>query len=141
MPNPSRVLSIVIDAPLDRVAAFLADPLNFPKWASGLAGGIARMDQDDQSAATSRDWLVQSPEGATTIRFSPPNESGIADHWVFLPDGTKVYVPLRAVAGAKGTEVRLTLLRLPAMDDARFEADSEWIEKDLATLKRVLESA
>ena len=55
------------------------------------------------------------------MRFSGNNEFGVADHWVFLPDGTTVYVPLRAVANGDGTEVTLTLYRQPSMDDAKFQ--------------------
>jgi hypothetical protein len=74
------------------------------------------------------------------LQFSPPNAFGVADHWVHLPDASVVYVPLRAVANGDGSEVSLTLFRLPGMDVARLAADAEWARRDLATLKRVLEA-
>ena len=73
------------------------------------------------------------------MRFSGTNDFGVADHWVFLPDGTTVYVPLRAVANGDGTEVLLTLYRQPSMDDAKFRGDGEWVRRDLDKLKAVLE--
>jgi hypothetical protein len=33
------------------------------------------------------------------------------------------------------------VVRQPEMDDARFAADADWVGRDLATLKRVLEGA
>lgn len=72
------------------------------------------------------------------MRFSPPNPFGVADHWVTLPDGTVVYVPLRAVANEEGTEVSLTLFRLPTMSDARYDEDAALVERDLASLKQLL---
>ncbi|GAA4323969.1 hypothetical protein GCM10023144_05180 [Pigmentiphaga soli] len=134
--HPFRILGVGIDRPHAEVAAFLADPRNFPLWASGLAGGLERLAQ----AGTADEWVADGADGRVTMRFSPPNDFGVADHWVTLPDGTTVYVPLRAVADGDGALVTLTLFRLPGMDDARFEADGQWIERDLASLKRVLES-
>lgn len=135
MLHPARVLSVSIARPVAEVAAFLAEPRNFAQWASGLAGGL-------QPPADGRDgeWRIATPDGELRVRFSPPNPYGVADHWVHLPGGAVVYVPLRAVANGDGCEVSLTLFRLPDMDDARFEADSDWVRRDLDTLKRVLET-
>lgn len=74
------------------------------------------------------------------IRFSPPNTFGIADHWVRLPDGSIIYVPLRVVRNGAGTTVSLTLFQQPNMDDAQFDADAEWVQRDLVKLKTVLEA-
>jgi len=125
----TRILTVTIARPLPVVAAFLADPRNYPRWAAGLASGLEpRGDQ----------WLAKTPAGPATVRFSPPNPFGVADHWVTLPDGTVVYVPLRAVANEEGTEVSLTLFRLPTMSDARYDEDAALVERDLASLKQLL---
>jgi hypothetical protein len=52
--------------------------------------------------------------------------------------GVEVYVPLRVVANGDGSE--LTLFRQPQMSDDKFEADTEWVQRDLATLKQLLEA-
>lgn len=140
MTYPSRVLTVSIERPLTTVASYLADPRNFPEWASGLAGGLTPKSVYAPANDTASEWLTNTPEGPITIRFSPPNAFGIADHWVFLPNEAVVYVPLRAVANGEGSEVSLTLFRLPGMDEAQFQADAEWVERDLASLKRVLEA-
>jgi len=139
MIHPSRVLSIGVERPLDMVARFLADPRNFPRWASGLAGGLTPEREPGEAGAEPGRWAVETPQGRVTLRFSPPNAFGVADHWVHLPDASVVYVPLRAVANGDGTEVSLTLFRQLGMDAARFEADADWVRRDLAALKRVLE--
>lgn len=128
---PSRTLSIWIDRDPETVYAFLSIPENFPKWASGLAGSLRR-DGDV--------WSAETPEGPMHVRFTPPNPLRIADHWVVPPAGAEVSVPLRVLANGSGSEVTLHLFRQPGMDDAKFAADAAWVERDLATLKRVLEA-
>ena len=139
MTHSSRVVSISIERPLDTVAHFLAEPRNFPRWAAGLAGGLSPERGLSEAGGEPGRWAVETPQGRVTLRFSPPNAFGVADHWVHLPDASVVYVPLRAVANGDGTEVSLTLFRLPGMDAARFDADTDWVRRDLAALKRVLE--
>jgi hypothetical protein len=75
-----------------------------------------------------------------TIRFTAANDFGVADHWVYLPDGTTVYVPLRAVANDSGAEVSFTLFRLPSMSAEQFEQDAAWVLRDLQALKAALGS-
>jgi hypothetical protein len=138
MPSPrpstalaSRTLGTWIDRDPDAVYAFLSVPENFMQWASGLAGSLRRDGEE---------WVAAAPEGEVRVRFTPPNPFRIADHWVVLPDGTEVSVPLRVLANGGGSEVTLHLFRQPGMDDAKFAADAAWVERDLATLKRVLEA-
>ena len=73
------------------------------------------------------------------VRFTPPNPFRIADHWVIPPSGAEIALPMRVLANGGGSEVTFHLFRQPEMDDARFAADAEWVGRDLATLKQVLE--
>ena len=138
MTHETRHLSVTVQRPIEEVRAYLADPLNFSQWASGLADGLVPLP-DDGAGSDPTLFAAQSPQGEVTVRFSGANDFGVADHWVFLPDGTTVYVPLRAVANGEGAEVSLTLYRQPSMDDARFAADGDWVRRDLDRLKAVLE--
>ncbi len=141
MLHPVRTLSINVERHFDDVAAFLAEPLNFSVWATGLSEGLAPGTQG--SGAAPDEWIAEAPpggDGNVFIRFSPPNTFGIADHWVRLPDGSVVYVPLRVVRNGAGTTVSLTLFQQSNMDDAQFEADAEWVQRDLVKLKTVLEA-
>jgi len=137
---PARILSIGIDRPLLQVAEFLAEPRNFPRWASGLASGLTPRPGSPLGAADGSEWLAATPQGPLLIRFSPANPYGVADHWVQLENGSVVYVPLRVVANGDGCEVSLTLFRQPDMDEARFAADGDWVMRDLQALRQLLES-
>lgn len=133
---PVLHLSIWIDRDLATVAAFLREPANFPLWATGLAKGLKPAPGQPAEA---RVYLAAAPEGELLVRFSPPNDFGVADHWVTLPDGREISIPLRAVANGTGSEVTLTLFRLPEMTDEIQERDRDWVLRDLARLKRVIE--
>lgn len=127
----TQTQSVAIDRPWQEVCDFLAQPLNFNRWASGL-GNSLRLE--------SGVWLGEGPAGPITLRFSEPNTYGVADHWVGVAPGVEVYVPLRVVASGEGCEVMLTLFRQPGMSDAQFQADSDWVARDLASLKQLLEA-
>ena len=73
------------------------------------------------------------------IRFSEPNPFGVLDHWVHPGAGAPIYVPLRVVANGDGCELMLTLFRQPDMSDEKYEADAEWVLRDLSAAKRLLE--
>lgn len=132
MPPPAetRTLSIGIGRDWREVYAFACVPQNFAAWASGMGRSLR---QENGS------WKADSPDGPVSIRFTPPNELGVLDHYVTLPSGVEVYIPLRVIANGAGSEILLTLIRLPDMDDEKFAADAAWIEKDLRELKRILE--
>jgi hypothetical protein len=127
----SQTLGIRIERNAAAVAAYLAQPLNFNQWASGLGNSLREHGGR---------WCGEGPGGAFELRFSPPNDFGIADHWVVLADDMVVYVPMRTIANGDGAEVVFTLIRQPGMTDAQFEADANWVRKDLASLKQILET-
>ena len=128
----SRHISIRIEKSAAEVYAFARAPESFSQWAAGLGAGLAR--HGDR-------WIAHGPEGDVQVRFSPENPYGVLDHWVTLPDGTELYVPLRVVANGQGAEVILTLFRPPAMfEDAAFARDAAAVGRDLAKLKAVLEA-
>ena len=61
------------------------------------------------------------------------------DHVVTLGSGEEVRVPMRVVPNGDGSEVLLTVFRSPRSTDEEFAADAGQVERDLATLKHVLE--
>lgn len=124
-PLPCRHLSISVGRPAAEVYAFLADPANWPQWASGIG---ALSQQPDGS------WIARQDEGVMKIVFMPWNEHGVLDHVVTAPDGREIHVPMRVIRNGDGAEVIFTLFRLPEMDDAKFAADAEWVTKDLERL-------
>lgn len=127
----SRQISITIAVPLAEAYAFAHKPENFPQWAAGLSQSLHQTD---------RGWVAQTPAGEAIVRFSPANDFGVLDHWVTLPDGQEISIPLRMIDNGGATELVFTLFRQPSMDDAAFEADAEAVHKDLQALKALLES-
>jgi hypothetical protein len=126
-----RKLAVVIERPAAQAYEFLSAPENFPKWATGLAGSLRKIDDD---------WIADTPEGRAVVRFSERNAYGVLDHCVTLPRGVTIYVPLRVVPKGECCELVLTLFRQVGMSDERFAADAQWVMRDLDAAKRLLEA-
>lgn len=78
--------------------------------------------------------------GEVTVRFAPPNEFGIVDHVVTLPTGESVDNPLRVIPAGDRCEVVFTVRRRTGMTEEEFESDVAAVERDLHTLKELLET-
>lgn len=133
--HPCRPITIGVARPADAVYDYAADPENMSEWAAGLGDGLRRSADEDGV------WIADTPAGEVRVLFSPANPFGVLDHWVILPDGTEISVPLRVVANGDGAEATLTLFRLPDMDDAAFERDAAAVTRDLEALKARLEQS
>lgn len=129
--HPSRTLSVSIGHPPGDVYAFASDPENLPKWAKGLGQSVRKQGSG---------WIVETPQGPMKFRFAERNPFGVLDHYVTTPSGVEVYVPMRVVSNGDGSEVLLTLFRLPGMSDERYAEDQRLVERDLRILKELLES-
>jgi len=131
--NESQVITQAVACDWRRGYAFAADPLRLPDWASGLAKStLTRVDDTH--------WTLETVQGPARLRFAPPNDLGVLDHWV-TPEGmAEIYLPFRVIAqGADRCQFQFTLLRQPHMDDAAFDADAAAIARDLQALQRLLE--
>ncbi len=126
----ARTVSTAIRRDWREVYDFAQLPENFPRWASGVAKSLHREGDD---------WVAEAPEGPVRIRFTGRNDLGVLDHHVILASGAEIYIPLRVIANGTGAEVMLTLFRLPDMSDSVFARDAEWVARDLAVLKALLE--
>ena len=127
---PARTIGVAIERSPREVYAFAVVPENLPRWAAGL--GTAGERSGDA-------WVAQMEVGPVTVRFVERNELGVLDHIVTLPDGQEVYNPMRVVPNGTGSEVSFTLFRLPGMTDAQLKADAAQVQRDLETLKGILE--
>ncbi|WP_287320936.1 SRPBCC family protein [Mesorhizobium sp.] len=95
------------------------------------------------SAGASKDsgeeWTAEDPDGRPIrIRFSRPNEYGVLDHIVFADD-KETRNAVRVVPNGTGAEVMFVLLRTPDMTEEIFTADAEAVQRDLNSLKAMLE--
>ncbi len=132
MGSRSQHISIGIKRPMSEVYGFVADPLNLPKWAAGLAG--SKVERDGEQ------WFTDSPMGRVMFTFAPRNDFGVLDHDVTLPSGQVVHNPLRVVSDGDECEVVFTLRQRPDMTDEDFERDADAVRKDLTTLKFLVEA-
>jgi hypothetical protein len=128
-----RTITVSIVRDWQAVYDFCRVPENFARWASGLERA-----SDGRGGAG---WIAHTPEGvAMPVRFAPPNALGVLDHWLSPPGGDEIYLPLRVIANGSGCTVMFTLLRQPGMSDERFAADADWVARDLARLKAMMET-
>jgi hypothetical protein len=126
----SRTITVRIARPQHEVYDFASVPENFPRWASGLARSLKNV---------AGEWIADTPEGPVKVRFTERNAFGVLDHHVAVRPGVDIYIPMRVIANGTGSEVLLTLFRLPDMTVEAFARDAEWVERDLNTLKALLE--
>ena len=126
----SRTLTVSIAREPDAVYQFLSHPANLPQWATAFCQSINQVGAD---------WVMQTSAGEMKVRFVPPNEFRVADHFVSPASGVEIYVPLRVLPNGSGSEVVFTLFRPPEMTPEKFAEDIKLVQQDLQTLKRVLE--
>lgn len=126
-----RYLGTTIRASAQDVYMFVAAPENLSQWASGL-GAMVRQANGE--------WIANGPGGPVRVRFCERNGFGVLDHWVTAADGMQATIPLRVVAQGDHSNIMLTLFRRPGMSDAQFDADADWVRRDLAALKKLLET-
>lgn len=129
MTHPARHIAVSLECPAEKAYAYASNPANLPQWASGL-GSVQEIDGK---------WVSDMDIGRVTISFAPRNDHGILDHDVTLPSGETFHNPMRVFRNGDGCEVVFTLFRLPGVDDEAYEKDAAMIEKDLRSLKAVLE--
>jgi len=124
-------ISIYIARPPAAVYEFTSDPGNLPRWAAGLARSEVRRDGDE--------WIAEAPFGKVRVRFVRRNPFGVVDHDVTLESGVTVHNPMRVIPNGEGSEFVFTLIRPPGGSDQQFAEDKAAVEKDLMTLKELLE--
>lgn len=125
-----RNISVSIHRSPKDVYAFISNGENVPRWAAGLGTRIRRVDDE---------WIAEGPIGSVRVRFAPPNDLGVADHDVVLASGVTVHNPIRVVPNGAGSTVIFTLMRLPGVSARQFTQDAKTVQKDLESLKALLE--
>jgi hypothetical protein len=126
----ARTVTISIGRGPEVVYAFVRDVPNLPRWAKGLCKGVRQV---------AGRWVLETAEGEVDFRFVMENPLGVLDHVVTVRPGVEVYVPMRVVANGEGSEVMLTVFRGEGMTEEQFARDVGMVEKDLRTLKELLE--
>jgi uncharacterized protein YndB with AHSA1/START domain len=128
----TRHVSRVIARPWREVYEYAADPRHLGAWASGLATATVTPVGDGS-------WRASSPFGDVTVRFVGPNDLGVLDHTVRLPDGTEVLNPMRVLPHDDGAEVVFTVRRRAGTTDDDVAADAAVVAGDLEALRGICE--
>ena len=123
--------TVSIGAPPDKVFAFLADASNWPRWAIVNVKSVTKAEGDW--------WEMLTPAGAARLRIRPQPHLGILDHDFVAPDA-KWTVPARVVPNGTGALFMITFFQPPAFTDEFFDQQTALVDKELSTLKLILES-
>ncbi len=126
----SRTLSVSIDWDPRTACEFISNPENLPQWAKAFCRSVKQ---------SKGEWIVETPQGPVKIRFARKNDVGILDHYVNPAPGVEVFVPMRVVPNGSGSEVIFTLFQLPNMSDEQYAEDIGLVERDLSSLKSIME--
>ncbi|WKB55684.1 SRPBCC family protein [Eleftheria terrae] len=127
----ARTVQVGIARPWAEVCDYLADPLNFRRWAPWIGASLRRRKGD---------WLATRSDGTRVkVRFAAPNAYGVADHCVLAAQDQAVFIALRAVPHGSGAEVLLTVLGEPGEAGAAPASWAASARAGLAALKAALE--
>lgn len=128
----SVVIKVAIERPYSQVYEFLADPMNFAKWAANPESDMVPLDGGE--------WLVELPGGQSVIRFAPRNNFGVLDYEVYpLGEEQGPITPVRLIANEEGCELVLIWYWRDGVTEERFLSDAQWVESDLTRLKTLME--
>jgi hypothetical protein len=127
----SETRSITIDAPPDTVFDYVANPLNLPEWAPGLAKSI-RWDGTN--------WVMTTIAGEAVITVRTSAEARTVD----LLAGKQPAVGergsySRVLANGAGSEFVFTLFFPASFSDEAVERQMAAVDGELAAVKRLVE--
>ena len=127
----TATVRITIDAPLEQVAADLADPSRQTSWATEFFAGPAQ-PADDGS------WIVAVPRmgGDARLKVEADIPSGHIDMYLAplgVPYGPPL--PIRIVPNGDGCDVLFTLARFPDQDDHAWQSGLDSMQRELENLR------
>lgn len=123
-------VSVSIARSPDDVYRFARIIERWPEWAHGIGTSV----RPEGNA-----WIAQGPLGEVHVRFADDNPYRVLDHDVTLPDGRKFHNAFRVIPNGAGSEAVFSVFRQPGATDQAFRDDWKAVEKDLHTLKKLLE--
>ncbi|MBS1958495.1 MAG: SRPBCC family protein [Bdellovibrionales bacterium] len=127
----SKIKYIDIQATPEKTFAFLADPMNWPKYAVVNLRSVFPGSNGWYKAVTKF--------GEGELKVAPIKEFGLLDHTWKDPQATWT-VYSRVVPNGSGSTVMMTLFQPPIMNDDQFDRAMEEMDIEMAKLKEILES-
>ncbi len=122
--------SVSIACSPEAVFEFLADPRNWPQWATVNVQSVQPLEGEW--------WPVHTPLGPGKLRIQARPETGVLDH-EFLAGETCWSVAARVVSNRLGAEYITTFFKPEAMPEEAFIEQVDQVDGELARLKQVLE--
>jgi len=126
----SAIKSTDIQAPPEKVYAFLVDPMNWPQYAVVNLRSVSPGHNGWFKAVTKF--------GEGELKVNGVKDLGLFDHIWKDPQATwQVYS--RVVPNGEGSTVMMTLFKPPAMSDQQFDQSMKEMDIEMAKLKEILE--
>ncbi|WP_020208624.1 SRPBCC family protein [Gilvimarinus chinensis] len=128
-----ETLSVAIQAPANQVYQFIRNAHNLPRWVPFFTSVI---ESDKQGV-----WLVDTPDGPAEFQFVEDNTLGVLDHTIRFASGASLTNPMRVLKSGNNSALTFTLFQLNAMSELQFKEDVRLVQKDLATISRLIETS
>lgn len=126
----SKIQTVDIQASPEKVFCFLANPLNWPKYAIVNLRSV--------SPGTNGWYRAVTKFGEGELKINAFQELGIFDHIWKDPQATwQVYS--RVVPNGEGATVMMTLFQPPAMNDRQFDEAMGEMYVEMEKLKEIME--
>lgn len=125
--------TVVLNAPKSTVFAFLSEPQNLPKWATGFCQEIS----SGESGLT-----VTTPQGEIVFRMECDEESGVIDMYGGPTPEQMAYFPTRVVSlPGGGSAYTFTNIQWPGISDEDFNAQCAGLGEEFENIRRLTEAA
>jgi hypothetical protein len=122
--------TVSIDSPAAKVARFLADPANLPRWAVGFAKSVRR---------DGARWYVRTGAGEMAVRVAANEATGVVDFVVSPAPGVEALAASRVLPRGAGCEYAFTQFQAPGMSDEAFGQSVAALSHELRVLKALME--
>jgi uncharacterized protein YndB with AHSA1/START domain len=127
----SATLAIPIDAPIEAVFEFLADPVYLPQWAIHTV--LSARDEQNGS------WLIETPNGPSRYHVTASAIHGVVDHVFVDAMENRFEIFSRLAPTPDGCVYVLVVSKPQQLAQEAFHARMESLQEELAELKRLLE--
>ncbi len=128
----NATVTTVVDAPQQKVFAYMADIENLPKWATEFARELKREGDD---------YKIVNGLGEFYFDIRADRDTGVIDMFAGPDKEHMAVFPTRAVELGDGrTAYIFTMFVGPDMSDELFDAQHASLQRELANVERALAS-
>jgi hypothetical protein len=128
----SSTHTLVVDAPRDRLFAYLADVENLPRWATGFCRRLTRAADG---------YRVETPQGIIHFRLEADPETGTIDMYGGPSPDAMAYWPSRVVSLTPTRSAYIfTNFQWPGVDDAAFATQCSLLSREFDNVRHAVES-